>query len=295
MKRELLQILGEENVFFSEPLKKHCTFKVGGNAKVFATPTKLDDLIRVVDLAKEHNQKIKIIGFASNILFSDSGYDGIVISTKRMKTISMVDDGIVSVSAGVPIAELVSFATNNSLSGLEFLAGIPATVGGALCMNAGAWGNEIFSVVRSVSFLDRDKVVTKRREELSFGYRTSEFLNTERIILFAEFELKTGVKEQINRNVEEILSKRRNSQPNGFSAGCVFKKNGSISAGKLIDEAGLKGLRKNGAVVSPIHANFILNDGNATAEDVRYLIAKIKKEVYAKHGVVLDTEIEIVD
>ena len=294
MKRELLQILGEENVKFFEPLKNHCTFRIGGPAMAFATPTNFTDLFEVLRLASEYGKRYKIVGNASNILFSDCGFDGVVVCTKKINSFCKLDESRIVASAGMSLAELGKFATDEGLSGLEFSSGIPATVGGAICMNAGAYGGEISSVLNSVTFLCEGKVVTKKRDEIAWGYRTSEFLGSQNIVLFAEFQLKKDLPDEIKKRVQENLKIRNSSQPKGFSAGCIFKKTGGESAGKLIDQAGLKNKRKNGAVVSNTHANFIINENNATASDVCLLIEEIQEVVLSKFDVRLETEIEIV-
>ena len=294
MKRELLQILGEENVKFLEPLKNHCTFRIGGEAGVFATPTNFTDLFELLRIAKSYGKSCKIIGNASNLLFNDTGYDGVVVCTKKINSFCKVDSTRIIASAGMMLSQLQKVAMQEGLAGLEFASGIPATVGGAICMNAGAFGGEISNLLRSVTFFDNGKVITKKASEIFFGYRNSEFLKTEKIILFAEFEFEKGNSASILAKANEYLKVRANTQPKGFSAGSVFKRAENISAGKLIDEAGLKGKKENGAMVSDIHANFIINFDNASQKDVMTLINQIQATVYEVYGVTLEPEIEFV-
>lgn len=279
----------------NEPLKKHTTFKIGGNCDYFVLPENIEQIKEIYMFAKQNNIRLTVFGNGSNMLISDFGVNGIVLSTEKLKTTELKNGTNILAYAGVKLSVLCQFALENSLTGLEFLWGIPGTAGGAVFMNAGAYGGEISSVLESCTFLNENgEIITKPAEELKLGYRTSTFKNAENksIILFAEFNLKIGNKTQIRAQMEELMKRRKEKQPLEYpSAGSVFKRPKGYFAGTLIEECGLKGLRIGGAEVSEKHAGFIVNKENATASDVTALIEKIKKEVFLKTSVELETEV----
>ena len=279
----------------NEPLKKHTTLKIGGNCDYFVLPENIEQIKEIYMFAKQNNIRLTVFGNGSNMLISDFGVNGIVLSTEKLKTTELKNGTNILAYAGVKLSVLCQFALENSLTGLEFLWGIPGTAGGAVFMNDGAYGGEISSVLKSCTFLNENgEIITKPAEELKLGYRTSIFKNAENksIILFAEFNLKIGNKTQIRAQMEELMKRRKEKQPLEYpSAGSVFKRPKGCFAGTLIEECGLKGLRIGGAEVSEKHAGFIVNKENATASDVTALIEKIKKEVFLKTSVELETEV----
>ncbi|MGB9598831.1 MAG: UDP-N-acetylmuramate dehydrogenase, partial [Minisyncoccales bacterium] len=274
-------------------LKNHTTFKIGGRAKYFFEAKRKEDLIRATFLAKKLKLPYFILGGGSNVLVSDKGFEGIVIKVEN-KNLSVLNSEIYA-EAGVKLAKIVNVAAENSLSGFEFLVGIPGTVGGAIFGNCGAFGKSIGDLIKEVEIFDLKsnclKVLKKR--DCAFSYRDSIFKkNKNLIILSAIFKLKRKKKDEILKKMKENLKEKIKSQPLNFpSAGCIFKNPGKISAGKLIEMANLKGKKIGGAKISEKHANFILNFKKAKAKDVRRLIRFIKQKVKKKFGIVLEEEI----
>lgn len=294
MIQKIKKIVGKENVILGYPLSLCSSFGIGGNAKIIAYPTSVYEVVELIKLAKDSGLKHKVIGNASNILFSDAGYDGLIISLKNFSSIERVDETSYLVSAGTSLSALLARATKDGLSGIEFAAGIPALLGGAIVMNAGVGAKSMSDILNSVTFFDGKHIITKQAKELEFNYRTSCFCGSrDFIVLFAKLVLKKENQDVIKNNIKEYLDKRLRSQPKGKSAGCVFKNPKEMPAGYIIDKLGLKGLREGGAVVSEVHANFIINESSATQVDVKTLINKIKTEVYNCCGVWLEEEIEI--
>lgn len=291
----LRQIAGKNNVFLDEPLSRHSTFGIGGNARFFITPENYHDMFAIAKLLESEQIKFKVVGNASNILFSDSGYNGAIISTSKIQQLCELGGGEILASAGVKLSSLVAFASEKELSGLEFASGIPGTVGGAIFMNAGAFGKSMSNIVTSVTYYDGKEVRFARSDKLHFAYRSSLFKqNPEWTIMFCELRLEAGQKSEIKTEIAKLREKRKNTQPFGKSAGSVFKMIDGIPAGKLIDECGLKGLKVGDAEVSNMHANFIINNGHASSEDVVSLIEAIKTRVNEKYNKLLELEIEIV-
>ncbi|MDD5108072.1 MAG: UDP-N-acetylmuramate dehydrogenase [Candidatus Omnitrophica bacterium] len=270
------------------------SFKIGGPAKFFFEPTNLENLQRVIILAKSAGVRIFILGSGSNLLVSDSGLDGIVIrlTAKDFKGIYTKGTCIIA-GAGLKLSQLILFAQKEGLSGLEFLAGIPGTLGGALAGNAGAWGNSIGDLVKQVYVLDysgRPRLTNCK--ELKFSYRKSKL--DKYIIISAVLRLQALDKNSITQKIREYLLRRNKSQNDTFpNAGCVFKNPGKNSAGFLIDNCGLKGETLGGAAVSRRHANFILNSNNAKSSDVLALMALIKSKVKSRFKINLEPEIKI--
>ena len=277
---------------YDEPLREHTTFKIGGPAQIWAEPQDLEDLRRLIIFSKEANLKTFILGAGSNVLFKDTPYDGIVISLCEpyFKKAHMAN-GYAEVGAGVYLGSLINWAKESGLGGLEPLAGIPATLGGALVMNAGGLGD----IVEEVTVLDGEgNEMRLAKNEINFGYRNSSLDNF--IVLAAKLKLVKRGRDEIERLRAHYLEKKRESQDlSSPSAGCVFKnpKDG-LSAGNLIESCGLKGLRVGGAEVSGIHANFIINKGSATCKDVLALINCITYEVERKCGIALELEVRVV-
>lgn len=275
-----------------ESIKKHTTIGVGGVARYFTSPKSYHSVRLLIESAKSHKIPCFILGNGSNILFGDKGYKGLVISTKNLNDISF-ENGKVKACAGAPIAKLIEFAKNHSLSGIESLSGIPASVGGAITMNAGAFGVSIADKVFSVETIKGGKLCKYYKSDCRFGYRKSRFLISKEIIVSATFDFEVSDKNFVATKIKNQLELRKIMHPLGKSFGSVFRNpiDSPLSAGALIEKAGLKGFRIGGASVSTKHANFIVNDKNATAKDIVLIIEEIKKRVYEKFKVDLKEEV----
>ena len=281
------------------PLKEHTTYKVGGIAWCFVYPTCVKDLIKLIKFLNEKNVKYKVLGNASNVLFSDDVYKGVIIKLDKLDNIEFKGTGnTVVVGAGYNLMKLSSMTARKSLTGLEFAFGIPGTVGGAVYMNAGAYKSDMGYVVKKVKVLTPDyRVITMTNKELDFHYRSSFFQkNPKYICLEATIGLKKGKKEEIYKVNQERKQRRLESQPLEYpSAGSVFRNPEGLFAGKLIEDLGLKGLTKGNAQISNKHANFIINIGGATANDIKELIEFTKMAVKDRYDVDLKVEQEFVN
>ena len=290
---ELENLLGTENVKYNEPMSKHTTFKVGGIADTYITVNSKEKLLKVLELLK--NEKITIIGNGSNLLVTDKGIRGIVL--KYSANNCSINGKTVTVESGMTNARLANTLLKQNLAGYEFAAGIPGTIGGAIVMNAGAYGKEMKDVVESTEFIDLEtnKIETLKNEEQEFEYRKSIFQNKKCIILSTTLKLEDGIKAEIEEKLTEYAEKRRSTQPLDMpSAGSTFKRGNGFITAKLIDEAGLKGYSIGGAQVSTKHAGFIVNKGNAKAKDIIELIKYIQDEIYKKFGEKIEPEIKII-
>ena len=295
-------ILPENILFFNEPLKKHSTFRIGGNADVLVAPQNLLQIQLLFAYIKENSIPYTVIGNGSNLLFSDDGFRGIVVKIgSEFSGIesTLTDNGmILNVKAGTLLSRLAAFACENSLTGLEFASGIPGSVGGAILMNAGAYDGEISQVLVESTYFDIKKmsVGTKSYEMHDFSYRHSSYEDDGRIILSGRFSLKNGNKDDILLKMKDLNSRRISKQPLEFpSAGSTFKRPAGLYAGKLIEDAGLKGFSIGGAQVSEKHCGFVINKGGATCSDVINVIKYVKSAVFDKFGVVLETEVKIIE
>jgi UDP-N-acetylmuramate dehydrogenase len=279
---------------FHEPLKKYTTFKIGGPARIFSRPSAEEELRQVVNCCRRLKISFFLLGGGSNILISDKGVKGAVVKLDSgyFKNISFKGNFILA-GCGAGLSEIIRLAADKGLSGVEFLAGIPASLGGALSMNAGAWGENIGDLVESVLVMDYNgntKILGKAK--LKFGYRRSNL--SKYIILEARLKLTKKNKKIIKQDIKEYLARRKGSQDASLpSAGCVFKNPPGDSAGRLIDECGLKGRGCGGAAVSSKHANFILNRASAKASDVLKLMKLMQNRVKQKFGIDLEPEIKI--
>lgn len=270
------------------------SFKIGGPADIIISPANEAELTVAADACRKAGLPFMILGRGSNLLISDSGVDGAVIHVAGgLDKIILLPDGTVFCGAGASLSSLCNFCMERGLSSLEFAYGIPGSVGGAVYMNAGAYGGEIGNTVVSVRYIDTDgSIKTAKGEELAFGYRKSMFCETEKVILSANFSLSSDEKANIAARMNDFINRRKDKQPLSFpSAGSVFKRPEGYFAGALIEDAGLKGFAVGGAQVSEKHAGFIINTGNATCDDVMRLIEHIKTSVYDKFGVMLEQEI----
>lgn len=284
----------EENVFLS----KYTTYKVGGKAKCIIYPKNEDRLVLLIKLIKKHHLKYKILGNGSNLLFSDKEYEYVLIKLSEFNQLEIIDNKII-VGAGFSLMRLALIATRRSLTGLEFAAGIPGTVGGAIFMNAGAYKSDMGYITSSVRVLTPDlKIITLTNRELDFHYRTS-FLqkHPDYICLEAVLKLKKGARSEIEKVIKDRKMRRIASQPLEYpSAGSVFRNpENHDPAGKLVEDLGLKGLKKGGAQVSEKHANFIVNVGTASATDIKELIEFVKKSVKEHYDIDLKVEQEFVN
>ena len=278
----------------NESLKKHTTYGIGGPADLMIFPKSKQDLIKVIEIINKNKIQLTILGSGSNVLVSDNGIRGAVISLKNSLKKIEVDDNILYAECGTMLGKIVKHAVKNNLIGLENLNGVPGTLGGALIMNAGAWGGEISENLIHVEVINSKSEVQKiQKKDLNFSYRQSSF-NKDDILLSAKFNLKKADKDIIKENFIEAQSGRKKSQPlNKRSAGSLFKNPKNNSAGKLLDEAGLKGFSIGDAKISEKHANFFINDGDATSKDMLMLIKKAHKEVKDKFNVNLSLEVKL--
>ncbi len=281
----------------NESLSKYTTFKVGGNAKAIVYPVNEDKLIELLRYLNKNNIMYKVIGNGSNLIFSDKEYDGVIIKLDEFKKIE-IKDTIIKAGAGVSLIKLSHLAYKNSLTGLEFAGGIPATIGGAVFMNAGAYKSDMGYIVSDIKVLTPElEIKTLYNKDLNYKYRTS-FLkhNPGYICLEATIVLKHGTKSLIKEVMEDRKQKRCMTQPLEYpSAGSVFRNPEKDFAGRLIEKDGLKGFKIGGAKVSEKHANFIVNDKNATAEDIRNLIFYVHDKVKKEDNIDLKIEQEFVN
>ena len=288
------QSKGRLNYVKDRPLSAVSTFGIGGKAAFFVVPEDVPSAKEILRLLHELNERYMVIGNASNILFSDLGFDGAIISTKSLCSVSD-ENGVFTAECGVTLPHLCAYCAKRGYSGFEGLCSIPATVGGALKMNAGAFGCEISNRLISLTVYSpkTDKTVTKTKEECGFSYRYSSVTSENEIILEARFDPKTGISADIYKKMEENRQRRAKTQPLGVkSAGSYFKKpSAEKSAGELIDICGLKGKRIGGATVSEKHGNFIINEKSARASDVLALATLVKETVFQKTGILLSEEV----
>lgn len=277
-----------------EPLAKRTTLRVGGPADWYVEPASEHDLAAVLAFTAEHELDVFILGRGSNLLVKDGGYRGVVICLAHPAFSRVEISGQeVRCGAGARLKTVAVEAKRHELTGLEFLEGIPGSVGGALRMNAGAMGSAVFELVQTVRLMDSTgRVLERTPEQMQVNYRSCALLKTH-IALGAVLRARTGQRNEIEQRMNQFSRKRWQSQPAAPSAGCIFKNPLTVPAGKLIDELGLKGTRVGGAVVSAEHGNFIVNDGSATAADVLQLIQLIRDRAKAERGIDLETEVEI--
>ena len=286
----------EEKIIFDEPMKKHTSFKIGGTADQFVKVTNEEELKEAIKYAKDKNLKITIIGNGSNLLVLDKGIRGLVIKIdiQKLEIERKEKYAEITVGSGYKTMALGIKLMNEALSGFEELSGIPGTIGGAIFMNAGAYGKEIKDINISTKCMDYDgEIFELSNQEQEFEYRSSVFNKKDYIIL--ETKLEYGKKEEIKKKMDEYLSSRKEKQPIEYpSAGSTFKRQEGVITAKLIDECGLKGFQIGGAKVSEKHAGFVINSDNATAKDVIDLIKYIKEKVNEKYGIKIKEEIRIV-
>lgn len=298
MKADLLEQIKTicRNTEENASMARYTTFRIGGAAEVLCEPESRGEVCGLVSLLKDKNEPYTIIGNGSNLLVSDAGIDGVVIRIARRMNKAEVLGEKISAESGILLSELSSVAAKAGLTGLEFASGIPGTLGGAIYMNAGAYGGEIGALIETVTYISEDGAIkTSGREELSFGYRKSSFSENGGILLGCTLALSEGNEKEIRKKMQELAKKRAEKQPLSYpSAGSAFKRPEGYFAGALIEEAGLKGFRIGGAGISEKHAGFLVNYGGATAKDVRAVIRYVQETVQKKSGVFLEPEIRMI-
>ena len=292
----LRQKLGEDAVALAEPMSGHTTFRTGGPADIFIMPKSLEEVKASIQILQENQVPVLVIGNGSNLLISDKGIRGAVLQIGGRMSKVMLEGESIYAEGGVLLAALSAKAAENNLTGLEFASGIPGSLGGAITMNAGAYGGEMKDVLVSADVLTKElEVKTILADDLDLSYRHSILTDKQYILLNATLHLKKGNPDDIKARMKELGEQRREKQPLQFpSAGSTFKRPEGYFAGKLIQDAGLKGKAIGGAQVSEKHAGFIINTGNATTQDILDLIAFCQQTVFEKFGVSLETEVKIV-
>lgn len=292
---EIQKIVSKDKIFTNEPMSKHTSFKIGGPAEIFVKINNVEELKLIIKISKQAEVPITVVGNGSNLLVSDDGIRGIVLKIEFDK-IEIEESGKLKVGSGVKLAFLAQKCLKEKLEGFEFASGIPGTIGGAIRMNAGAHGSEMKDIVKKITCMTRDgKIQVISNEEAKFEYRNSIFSQNDYIILEAEIQLTKGNPEEIRSKMDEYATYRKEKQPIEYpSAGSTFKRGNDFITAKLIDECGLKGYQIGGAQVSEKHAGFIINKGNATAEDVKQLMKYVEEQVYNKFGKKIEPEIEII-
>ena len=298
--KKLIDFLESHNIFFEENVlgAKLCSFRVGGNVSVLVKPKCVSEVKILCDFISENKIKSILLGKGSNVVISDDGYDGAVISLSEMSAVE-ISENMITVGAGASMFNLAVAAEKAELSGLEFAHGIPGSVGGGAYMNAGAYGGEMCQVITNVICYDRERgaLLDLTNDECKFSYRHSVFQeNKDLEILFVKLALQKGDRSEIRAKMDEYKAKRAAAQPLEYpSAGSTFKRPVGHFAGKLIEDAGLKGFKIGGAQVSEKHAGFVINRGGATADDIKKIVEHIQKEVKEKFDVALECEIEFIE
>ena len=289
----LAEYVGPDNILLNEGMSGHTSFRIGGPAAGFVMPNTVQELDDVIRLCRREGIQYFVMGNGTNLLVSDKGYNGIVIQLCKRMNAFFLEDTMIYAQAGVLLSALAAKAARESLTGLEFASGIPGTIGGACVMNAGAYGGEMKDVIISVEvYIPGKGVMTIPAEEMKFGYRDSVIKHSDYIVTGATLKLEKGEKSVIDARMEELKEARTSKQPLEYpSAGSTFKRPEGYFAGKLIQDAGLKGLSVGGAQVSEKHSGFIINKGGATAADVVGLIEKVSDTVYEKYSVRLEPEV----
>lgn len=292
--KKFCDLLGEERVFTGEAMSRHTTFKIGGPADYFLMPDKDTDVGRIVKICKESAIPYFILGNGSNLLVGDGGYRGAVIQIYKNMSAVTVEGTEITVQAGALLSSVAAAAKNAALTGFEFAGGIPGTMGGAVVMNAGAYGGEMKDVLTEVTVMDEEgEIVTLPADKLELGYRTSIIKTAGYIVLEAKLQLKEGNPEVIRETMKDLTIRRTTKQPLEYpSAGSTFKRPEGYFAGKLIMDSGLAGYQVGGAQVSEKHGGFVINAGGATARDVRTLMDNVRDIVYKKYGVTLEPEVK---
>lgn len=296
MTASLLQdIIPEDRVHLQAALSDYTTMRVGGPADYIVEPVSEEEIISVIKRVREASLPLFVMGNGSNLIFSDAGFRGVILHIGSSFAGIQWEDQRINAQAGALLSTVSHKAAELSLSGLEFAAGIPGSVGGAVCMNAGAYGGEMAQVLESATVLIDDHIETWDSEQLQFGYRHSAVMDTGCLVLSARFRLQSGNRDEILDNIRNLNAKRREKQPLQFpSSGSFFKRPAGYYAGALIEQAGLKGASVGDAQVSEKHAGFIINRGKATAEQIYALMKRVQNAVYQQSGVMLEPEVKLI-
>ena len=291
---QLINCIDEERVLVDEPMKKHTTFRVGGNADYFVMPQNAEEVKKIVALCKDAEVPYYILGNGSNLLVGDRGYRGVIIQIYKAMNDVQIEGDRVKVQAGALLSRVGTATLEAELTGFEFAAGIPGTVGGAVVMNAGAYGGEMKDIIVNATVLTQDgDIITINKEDLELGYRTSVIAKKGYVVLEAEYQLQPGEKEVIRARMDELKCQRVTKQPLEYpSAGSTFKRPEGYFAGKLIQDAGLRGFQVGGAQVSEKHCGFVINKDQATAADIRELMRQVSDKVMQEFGVKLEPEVK---
>lgn len=294
MRQKFCELLGEERVLTDEPMNRHTTFRIGGPADYFLLPESREDIRGIIKICKEEGLPYFVLGNGSNLLVSDEGYRGVIIQMFKNLNKVTVEGTCIRAESGALLSSVAAAAKNASLAGFEFAGGIPGTLGGAVVMNAGAYGGELKDVLKEATVLTQDgDILTIPVEELEMGYRTSKVKTSGYLVLEAVISLKEGDQEAIKARMKELTEQRTTKQPLEYpSAGSTFKRPQGYFAGKLIMDSGLRGYRVGGAQVSEKHCGFVINTGNACAKDVRDLMEDVIDKVRDKFGVTLEPEVK---
>lgn len=294
IRQKFIELLGKDRVLFDEPMSSHTTFRIGGPADIFTMPEDKQQIVAIVKLCKKEQIPFFVLGNGSNLLVSDKGYRGVIIQMDRNMSEIKVEGNQIRACAGALLSSVAVAAKNASLTGFEFAGGIPGTLGGAVVMNAGAYGGELKDVLKEAVVLTGDgELLTLPAEKLEMGYRTSIIKTSGYLVLEAVIALEKGDQEEIRSRMKELSDRRTEKQPLDYpSAGSTFKRPEGYFAGKLIMDSGLRGYRIGGAQVSEKHCGFVINAGDATAEDVRALMNHVIHTVQEKYGVTLEPEVK---
>lgn len=289
-----LRSLVRGEILSGEPLARHTSLRVGGPADIFVAPADVNDLVTLLAVLMPAGIPYLVIGGGYNILVRDGGFRGVVVSLKHLDRLEFMADGCMTAEAGATLQQLVSFSEKQGRQGLEFLAGIPGSLGGAVAVNAGAHGSAILDRVETITTLHQGRTTVQLKEELDYGYRYLKLQHGE-IVLAARFRLEEGGRKEIGERIAACLAHRRTAQRVTFpNAGSFFKNPAGHSAWKLIDKAGLRGTTVGGAQVADAHANFLVNRGEATAGDFLELAGLVKEKVRERFGIELEEEVRIV-
>ena len=287
-------LLGKDRVLVDEPMKRHTTFRIGGPADFFLLPSTVDEVRGILEICREEELPYFILGNGSNLLVSDKGYRGVIIQLYRNFSNISVEGNEICASSGALLSQIAAAARNASLTGFEFAVGIPGTLGGAVFMNAGAYGGELKDVLKeAVVMTEQGEILTLPVEKLDMGYRTSRIKKAGYLVLEARLVLEQGDMDKIRDITKDLTEKRVSKQPLEYpSAGSTFKRPEGYFAGKLIMDAGLRGYQVGDAQVSEKHCGFVINKGNATAADVLTLIENVREKVQEQFGVTLEPEVK---
>lgn len=290
----LIDIMDQESVLLDEPMKKHTTFRIGGPSDYFVLPKNIEEVKGVIALCKEKEVPFYILGNGSNLLVSDDGFRGVIIQLYKNMSHIEVEGNAIRAQVGALLSKIAAEALQNGLTGFEFASGIPGTLGGAVVMNAGAYGGEMKDVLAEVTALTQDgEVKVLKKEELDLGYRTSVVGKKGYIALEAVVELQKGNPDEIKATMDDLKERRTTKQPLEYpSAGSTFKRPEGYFAGKLIQDTGLRGFSVGGAQISEKHCGFVINKDHATAKDVAELMREVSDRVEAKFGVPLEPEVK---